>query len=181
MKRCLIFQTILWIIQTWPLISSKLKSRGIQLVMRGAKMQWITGGAKAANKMLKKILPPNKKLSLFALNYFLEYAMFHINSRPIGLSTSDETVSPIDIIPVWSRLDPKTMAGAGKCLLSMMADFTKKWEELYLLTITQQNKWFSSNHELGKNDVVFIKDLKTERGTPRLAQIIKVDLDSGPG
>ena len=74
------------------------------------------------------------------------------------MSTSNETVSPIDIIPVWSKLDPKTMAGASKCLLSMMADFTKKWEELYLLTITQQNKWFSSNHELGKNDVVFLKD-----------------------
>ena len=34
----------------WPLIRSKLKSRGIQLVMRGAKMPWITGGAEAANK-----------------------------------------------------------------------------------------------------------------------------------
>ena len=30
----------------------------------------------------------------------------------------------------------------------------------------------------GKDDVVFIKDLKTERGTPSLARIIKVDLDT---
>ena len=110
----------------WPLIRSKLKSRGIQLVMRGAKMPWITGGAEAANKMLKKMLPPNKKLSLFALNIFLEYAMYNtINSRPIGWSTSDETVSSIDIIPVWSKLDPKTMAGASKCLLDVMDDFIR--------------------------------------------------------
>ena len=62
------------------------------------------------------------------------------------------------------------MAGASKCLLDVMDDFIKKWEELYLLTITQQSKWFSSNHELGKNDIVFIKDLKTERGTSKLLQ-----------
>ena len=124
-------------------------------------MPWVMGGAEAANKMLKQVLPPNKKLSLFQLNYFLEYAMFHINSRPIGLSTSDEVLCPIDIIP---------MAGASRCLLEVMATFTKKWEELYLLTITQQSKWFKSNHELGEGDIVFIRDT----GTPRLARIVRV-------
>ena len=34
----------------------------------------------------------------------------------------------------------------------------------------QQSKWFKSNHELGENDIVFIKDM--------IARIIKVDLDS---
>ena len=29
----------------WPLIKSKLKSRGIQLVTRGAKMPWVMGGS----------------------------------------------------------------------------------------------------------------------------------------
>ena len=52
----------------WPLIKSRLKSRGIQLVTRGAKMPWVMGGAEAANKMLKQVLPPNKKLSLFQFN-----------------------------------------------------------------------------------------------------------------
>ena len=70
------------------------------------------------------------------------------------------------------------MAGASRCLLEEMATFTKKWEELYLLTITQQSKWFKSNHELGEGDIVFIRDMKTERGTPRLARIVRVDLDS---
>ena len=70
------------------------------------------------------------------------------------------------------------MAGAIRCLLEVMATFTRKWEELYLMTITQQSKWFTSNHELGEGDIVFIRDMKTERGTPRLPQIVKVDLDS---
>ena len=33
----------------WPEIKSKLKSRGIQLVIRGAKMPWIMGGAESTN------------------------------------------------------------------------------------------------------------------------------------
>ena len=141
-------------------------------------MPWLMGGAEAANKMLKRILTSNKKLSLFQLNYFLEFAMFHINSRPISLSTSDEVVCTIDIIPIWSQLEPKTMVGASRCLLEVMASFTKKWEEVYLLTITQQSKWFTSNHELGEGDIVLIRDMKTERGTPRLVRIVRVDLDS---
>ena len=70
------------------------------------------------------------------------------------------------------------MVGASRCLLDVMTTFTKKWEDMYLLTITQQNKWFASNHELGEQDVVFIKDLRTELGTPKLTRIINVDRDS---
>ena len=130
-------------------------------------MPWVMGGAESANKMVKRV---------FQLNYFLEFTMYTINSRPIGLSTSDEAVCPIDIIPLWSQLEPKTMAGASGCLLEVMATFTRKWEELYLLVITQQSKWFTSNHELGEGDIVFIRDLMTERGTSRLARISKIDL-----
>ena len=75
-------------------------------------------------------------------------------------------------------MEPKALAGASRCLLDVMATFTKKWEDMYLLTITQQNKWFASNHELGEQDVVFIKDLRTDLSTPRLARIINVDTDS---
>ena len=110
--------------------------------------------------------------------HWAEFAMHTINSRQIGLSTSSEALCPIDIIPVWSQLEPKTLVGASRCLLDMMTTFTKKWEEIYLLTITQQNKWFASNHELGEQDVMFIKNLRTELGTPRLARIINVDTDS---
>ena len=78
----------------WPKIKSRLKSRGIQLVTRGAKMPWVMGGAESANKMVKCVLPSNKKISLFQLNGFLEYAMYTINCRPIGVSTSSEAVCP---------------------------------------------------------------------------------------
>ena len=41
---------------------------------------------------------------------------------------------------------------------------------------------FTDNHpaeqELGVQDIIFIKDLKTDVGTPRLARIIDVDTDS---
>ena len=81
----------------WSEIRSKLKSHGIQLVTRGAKMPWVMGGAESANKMVNRDLPTNKRMTLFQTTYFMEYAMFVIHSCPIGLSTSYEAVCPIDI------------------------------------------------------------------------------------
>ena len=66
-------------------------------------MPWVMEEAESANKMVKRVLPSNKNMSLFQLNGFLEYAMYMINCRPIGVSPRSEAVCPIDIFPVWSH------------------------------------------------------------------------------
>ena len=89
--------------------------------------------------------------------------------------------SPSDDIPVWSRLNPGNMTGVSKCLKEAMKVFSQKWEQLYINSILKQNKWFATNHSLGLGDLVFIRDLHTEYGHPRLARITDIEQDTSRG
>ena len=85
--------------------------------------------------------------------------MHTINRRPTGMSLADMILTPSDVIPIWSRLNPKNMLGASKCLRDAMTVFKKKWDELYCDSIKRQQKWMSTNHDLQILDIVIIKDL----------------------
>ena len=61
---------------------------------------------------MKKLIP-SKKMSLFKFAHLLEFIMFHVNWGPIGFSKADDVLSPSDVIPVWSRLNPGNMTGVS--------------------------------------------------------------------
>ena len=108
----------------WNKIQSEMKSHGMSIKLRVARAPWIQGGVEAANKSVIKLIP-SKKLSLFKFTHLLEYIMFHVNRRPIGFSTADDVLSPSDVIPVWSRLNPGNMMGVSKCLKEAMNAFSQ--------------------------------------------------------
>ena len=159
-------------------ISESLKSEGVKLVQRTPKAPWIQGGIERANLVIKKILP-GKRMTLFQLLAVCEYITYTINRRPIGISSSLENVKPADVIPVWSKIDPKTtMMGCTKAIESAQEEFKKKWEELYKISILKQRKWLQSNHDLEAGDLVLILDLKTKLGYPRNGRITNVEKDT---
>ena len=128
--------------------------------------------------MIKKILP-GKKMTIFQLILVLEFVMFHVNRRPIGVTTTLEHIRPADILPVWSQSDPATtMKECTKVVTAAKQEFLDKWNVLYKLSILKQGKWFSSNHNLAIGDIVLITDLMTKLGYPRLGRIAKVEKDT---
>ena len=48
------------------------------------------------------------------MNVF-QFVMYHVNRRPIGISSTLESVRPADILSVWSKVNPSvSMAGCTK-------------------------------------------------------------------
>ena len=145
-------------------------SKGTELVIRGPKMPWVMGSVENANKQVKRLIP-NKKLSIFNWLGLLEFITHTINRRPIGLSASGLALTPSDMIPIWSKLDPRNMLGATRCLQATMTEFKQKWDELYVDSIKKADKWLKTNHELEVGDIVLIKDLGQ---APRLSCIKQI-------
>ena len=140
-------------------ISQALKSDGITLIQRSPKAPFIQCGIERANSMIKKILP-GKKMTIFQLILVLEFVMFHVNRRPIGVTTTLEHIRPADKLPVWSQSDPATtMKECTKVVAAAKQEFLDKWNVLYKLSILKQGKWTSSNHNLAIGDVVLILSL----------------------
>ena len=81
-------------------ISETLKSEGVTLVQRTPKAPFIQGSVERANLLIKKILL-GKRMNVFQLMLICEFIMYHINRRPIGISSTLERVRPADILPVW--------------------------------------------------------------------------------
>jgi hypothetical protein len=159
-------------------ITETLKSSGVHLVQRVPKAPWIQGSIERANSVIKKIMP-GKKMTVFQLALLIENIIFHVNRRPIGCSTTLESIRPADIIPVWSKLNPRAeMAGCAKIIESARTEFFEKWNELYKLSILKQNKWLSTNHTLAEGDIVLILDLKNDHGYPKIGRITKIEKDS---
>ena len=158
-------------------IENELKSSGVTLIQRTPKAPFIQGSIEKANALIKRILP-YKRMTLFQLLNILEYVMFNINKRPIGLTSTLDQVTPSDIIPVWSNLLPGCMQGCTQVLQDAKQEFEEKWKQLYHTTILRQKKWLESNHELATDDLVLILDLKTSLNYPVAGRIAKVEQDS---
>ena len=124
---------------------------------------------------LVKALMLGKTLTCFQLFLFIENMMYMIKRGPIGSSTTLETLSPADILPVWSKIQPKaSMEVRSEMIEQARKEFMEKWEVLYKTSILKQQKWFSSNHNLKKGDIVQILDLIGHFNYPRLAKVSQV-------
>jgi hypothetical protein len=159
-------------------ITQSLKSSGVSLIQRAAKSPWIVGGVERANQIVKRIFP-EKRLTIFQCLNMLEYVMFYINQRPIGSSSTLECIKPADIIPIWSKLQPSEcfMKNCSKVLQDAMTEFRNKWENLYKSSILQQKKWMQTNHDLEKDDIVLITDLKNKLNYPKHGKISNIEMD----
>ena len=104
---------------------------------------------------LVKALMPGKTLTCFQLYLLIENMMYVINRRPIRSSTTLETLRPADILPVWSKVQPKaSMEVCSEIIEQARKEFIEKWEVLYKTSILKQHKWFTSNHDLKEGDIV---------------------------
>ena len=56
-------------------------------------------------------------------------------------------------------------------------EFKTRWECLYKTCILQQKKWTTSNHDLEKDDLVLVLDLKNNLNYPRTGRIKDVEAD----
>ena len=155
-------------------ITQSLKSSGVSLIQRAAKSPWIQGSVERANQIVKRIFP-EKRLTVFQVLNLCEYIMFHINRRPIGSSTTLECIRPSDVIPVWSG--GNYMKNCSKVIEDAMAEFRNKWDNLYKSSVLQQKKWMDTNHDLEKDDIVLITDLKNKLNYPKHGKISNIEMD----
>ena len=58
-----------------------------------------------------------------------------------------------------------------------MTEFRSKWENLYKSSVLQQKKWMHTNHNLEKDDVVLITDLKNKLNYPKHGKIFRIETD----
>ena len=154
-----------------------MKSAGVKLIQRSPKAPFLQGGIERANAMIKHLIP-RKKFTVFQMLNFIEYAIYHINRRPIGLNTDTENVTPANIIPVWSNIFPGSLHGCSRVIEDARAEFTAKWKDLYHSCILRQQKWKQSTHDLQINDVVLILDLKNKNGYPVCAIVDTIEKDT---
>ena len=85
-----------------------------------------------------------------------------INQRPIGLSTTLESIRPADVVPIWTKIQPAEcfMKNCSNIINDAIQEFRNKWNCLYKSSVLQQKKWMTTNHNLEKDDLVLIHGLK---------------------
>ena len=116
-------------------ITEDLKSQGCKLKQRVPKTPWIQGGVERMNSLVKALMP-GKTLTCFQLYLLIENMMYVINRRPIRSSTTLETLRPADILPVWSKVQPKaSMEVCSEIIEQARKEFIEKWEVLYKTSI----------------------------------------------
>ena len=115
-------------------------------------------------------------MTVFQLVLICEVIMYYVNKRPIGMSSTLESVRPADILPVWSKVNPSvSMTGCTKVVESAKQEFLERWNQLYKLSILKQG--FTSNHNLDVGDIVLVTDLLTKLNYPQIGRVTKVDTD----
>ena len=143
-------------------ISAQLKYCGAQLIQRAPRAPYLQGSAEHAVKIFKRLIPVKYTMTLAEWFVCFNAAMDLANKRPVGWSSSMESFSPQDMIPVWSNLSPPdSLKGCTEVIREYKKQFHSSWEQFYLNTIIKQNKWFqnSSWSPLQVDDIVLISDL----------------------
>ena len=123
-------------------ITQNLRSSWVKLIQLAAKSPWIQGSEERANQVVKRIFP-EKRLTVFQTLNLIEYIQHVINQRPIGSSSTLESIKPSDVDPVWSKIQPSEcfMKNSSKVIQEAMTEFRSKWENLYKSSVLQQRKW----------------------------------------
>ena len=167
-------------------LTLKLQTLGCSLIQRAPRAPWIQGSAEFAVKMTKKALNYCKTaINPIAFQQLLEKVMFIVNSRPLGLTSTGETFTPLSINPIFSRIDPTIEhenIGILPTYLEKMEKYFKQFEQnwfiFYKKNLLAQKKWIHPKRNLKMNDCVLILDLLSKTGYPRLAKIIFVKKDT---
>ena len=143
-------------------ISAQIRHCGAEMIQRAARSPFLQASAEHAVKIFKRMIPSKHTMTLAEWFVCFNAAMDLANKRPIGWSSSMESFSPQDMIPVWSNLSPPdSLKGCTEVIRDYKKQFHSKWEQFYLNTIIKQNKWFqnSSWSPLKVDDIVLISDL----------------------
>jgi len=157
-----------------------VQSQGVTIKQRVGYAHWQTGGAERAIGILQNAIGHLKgSRTVFQFINSLDKALFLVNRRPIGLSTTLDSICPSDYyLNSKTTLPAKTHEELlSHCSLNER-DFIQKWQTLYLQDLLSQKKWFSQNHQLRVHDIVMLLDTKNEFDFPKLAEIIAVSNDS---
>ena len=71
-------------------------------------------------------------MTVLQLVLICEVIMYYVNKRPIGMSSTLESVRPADILPVWSKVNPSvSMTGCTQVVESAKQEFLERWNQLY--------------------------------------------------
>ena len=143
-------------------ISAQIRQCGAEMIQRAARSPFLQASAEHAVKIFKKLIPSKHTMTLAEWFVCFNAAMDLANKRPIGWSSSMESFSPQDMVPVWSNLPPPdSLKGCTEVIRDYKKQIHSKWEQFYLNTIIKQNKWFqnSSWSPLKVDDIVLISDL----------------------
>ena len=164
-------------------LKNEMMSKNVTIRQRAAKTPFAVGGAERSVAMMKSGLKRVQSLgarSWFSWVFNLSVQEALINSRPLGITTELESLTPSSFDLNKSGI-PFSSAG--------LLDFIEKqeqhvklwsqaWLEQYYTKAVALTKWATTNHNLGEQDVVLIKDLKGPNGYPVLAVVTQVKTDS---
>ena len=164
----------------------ELQSLGCTIVQRCPSAPHIQGSAEHTVKLLKTALKSYKSaFTPFQWIYNLENAQHTVNSRPIGLSSTGDVLTPSDINPVHTgvkEIEIEENQDVLPVYLKRMQEhvklFHQKWIELYKTSVLRQKKWTKPSPQLDVGDTVIILDHFTSTGYPTLGRIIMKSTDS---
>ena len=79
-------------------LTVELQSLGVELVQRSPRASWLQGSAEHGVKMVKKAMKTYKSpLTAFGWLCLIEKTMRIVNSRPIGVRSTGEVLTPNDL------------------------------------------------------------------------------------
>ena len=101
--------------------------------------------------------------------------MFLINSRPLGLSSSLEVLTPNCVNTFHSGVSgAETIEEFIDKADENVRLFTQKWMDLYWADLRSQKKWFKSD-KIDIDSCVLVLDMKTALGFPVFGRVIDVE------
>ena len=158
---------------------AEMRSRGTEIKMRVPHAPWISGGAEAQMKNLAKAMTNMKHtMNPFKWSRSLEKIQFLVNSRPVGLSTNLEVLTPNDISSLHSNIEPvNSFEEFVQKSEENVKLFAEKWMSHYWSDLRSQKKWWRSD-KIAKDSCVLILDTKNNIGFPTLGRVVEVEKGS---
>ena len=168
-------------------LTVELQSLGVELVQRSPRASWLQGSAEHGVKMVKKAMKTYKSpLTAFGWLCLIEKTMRIVNSRPIGVRSTGEVLTPNDLNICHSNIhgtitvdqNDGNIAAYKDLVDRMEEDFKKMWFDLYHRTVLGQKKWIEKTECLEIGDLVLIVDHKNKNNYPTLGKITFIKPDS---
>ena len=87
-------------------LSAQIRHRGAKMIQLAVRSPFLQASAEHAVKIFKKLIPSKHTMTLAEWFVCFNSAMNLANKRPVGWSSSMESFSPQDMVPIWSNLSP---------------------------------------------------------------------------